>query len=167
MTAELARNLRAARLCDVRETARGAVGTLVLRPRGVARVVAMTEGDELRLQAQLLVAPPSDEGWRAAEVFLGAAVGQIKGVQATAGCVRAEGVAWLQIAGPPRDAPRLATVVAAVGAAALGRVNALLTDEALARAYLQMRGGGPSSPESPAREEVCHEHRAVEATGRD
>jgi len=167
MTGELARDLRAARVSDVRETSGGAVGTLALRPRGIARVIAVIEGDQLRLQAHLLPAQPSEPGWRAAEAFLWVAVGQINGVQATAGCMREEGVAWLQIAGPPRDAPRLALVAAAAGAAALGRVNALLTDAELARAYLQMRGDCPPSPDCPAREEVCHEHRAVEATGRD
>jgi len=147
MAADLARSMSAARVTDVRATRTGAVGTLALRPRGVARIVAAVEDAELTLQAQLLPARPDDAGWRAAEAFLNAVAAQVEGVEVTAGCAREQGVAWLQVAGPVEDAARLALVTAAVGVGALGRANALLSEPALAAAYLQMRcGETPGDP---------------------
>lgn len=155
-------------MLDVRGSADGAAGMLALRPRGLARVVAATEDARLRLQAQLLPTAAVEDGWRAAELFLQAAVAQIEGLEAAAGCAPEQGVAWVEVAGPPGDAPRLALVAAAVGAAALGRANALLTDATLARAYLHMRCDRPAiAAQRQAEGGEEDEHRAVEATGRD
>ncbi len=141
MRADLAENLQAARVVDLRETATGAMGTLALLPRGVARVVAAVRGAELRIQAQLLPARPDEAGWRAAEAFLAAMVAQVEGVALTAGIAREEDVAWLQVEGTVADAPRLTLVLATVARAALGRANALLSEPGLAAAYLRTRRG--------------------------
>ncbi len=152
MAADLAESMVAARVSDVRATASGAVGRLGLRPRGLARLVAAVEAAELRLQAQLLPARPDDAGWRAAEAFLSTAAAQVEGVEVAAGCAREQGVAWLQVSGPVEDAARLVLVAAALGTGALGRANALLSEPALAAAYLQMRcGETPGEPRAGER----------------